>query len=250
MSDSGRPMSGFQEVEHVPRPAASSTSAANDRSRNTVAMIRRVDQVLEVAVAQAELFDLDLELLIDGMELLVDRLQLLFAGLELLSRRAELFVGRLLFLRGRLRFLDLRLVAARWWCGAGRRSRRELVPPAARPGFRMGRRADEPSRCGSRDSSWSTKSTRKNPRAGSSSRQPGGSIRLTRASALPSSAISARWTLPRWSAGSRSGAARVRRSARSSGRTSLSRSREARPPSSARYRPTRRDMWTMVMVLV
>ena len=100
---------GSQQVEHDSRGRCEQLhpQAAIEEDRADIA---GVDQVLKVVVREPELFDLDLELLVDRRQLLVDRLQLFLAGLELLCRRAQLLVHRLeLFVR-RLGLFDLGLV--------------------------------------------------------------------------------------------------------------------------------------------
>ena len=75
--------------------------------------IGRRHQVVEVGIRPAQLFDVVLELVVDGGKLFVDRLQFLLArlqlfrrGTQLLVHRLELFVGGLQLFVGRFVLLD------------------------------------------------------------------------------------------------------------------------------------------------
>ena len=100
---------GRQEVEHIAgsRRRELHAQAPIQEDRRDVG---RIDQILKVVVAEAQLLNLDFQFLVDRGQFLVDRLQFLLAGLELFCRRAELLVGGLLLFGRGLRFLDLGFV--------------------------------------------------------------------------------------------------------------------------------------------
>ena len=137
MSESGRPMSVSSRLK-IWRAAGVESFTRSARSRKIGADVGRVDQVLEIVVGEAELLDLDLELLIDGRQLLVDRLQLLLAGLELLGReRSSSFIACSSSLRAFASSAWFR--TARWWRAAAASARANLL---LRGGGRVGRLVD------------------------------------------------------------------------------------------------------------
>ena len=130
------------------------------------------------------------------LELLVDRLQLLLARLQLLGGRAQFLVGRLLLFARRLGFLDLRFVLL------DRRPQLRLDPGQLLfelLGDRRGRRVQRPHPVWHVAAVVIEKSTRKKPRAGSSSRSSGRTTMSTRRLA-PSSCTGTflTSTLTRW----------------------------------------------------